>query len=379
VTRYDEQHLREIMATVKAPPGLREKALREKALREPPPTVAPTSPARPPRPRWPLPVIVGAAALGLMFGSYTVASRMAVTPRPPGTVGSSVSPSAGPSPAQGGPSPSATPGPSGGPGRNGDPSPVAGPAGTQSTPPVPGVGVPAGTVLTLHSGDLHVSTAGATVSNMQVVGTVYVEAPDVTLVNVRVTQPSAYFGIKQEAQATNLTVRDSEVIGDPADPPDYAISQSVAGLTVTRVLIRHANSGIHLGAGSVTVTSSRIDQLAGASPVGIGSTGDTPNLTFTDNTILVDADAGGAIVLYTNDGPDGGVLIQGNTLAGGATALVGAQHASSHDIKVLNNRFSRMYYPTCGSNAPVSAYDPAEPGNQWSGNVWADTGQPVEP
>ena len=58
---------------------------------------------------------------------------------------------------------------------------------------------------------------------------------------------------------------------------------------------------------------------------------------------------------------------------------MGARHPASHDIKVLNNRFSRMYYATCGSTAPVRDYDPAEPGNEWSGNVWADTGAPVEP
>ena len=44
----------------------------------------------------------------------------------------------------------------------------------------------------------------------------------------------------------------------------------------------------------------------------------------------------------------------------------------------VNNRFSREFYPTCGSIGPVRDYDPNEPGNQWSGNVWADTGLPVD-
>jgi hypothetical protein len=46
---------------------------------------------------------------------------------------------------------------------------------------------------------------------------------------------------------------------------------------------------------------------------------------------------------------------------------------------VLDNRFSRMYYPNCGSIAPTTGYDPGQPGNEWSGNVWADTGPPVDP
>src|SRR5262249_26854836 len=144
-------------------------------------------------------------------------------------------------------------------------------------------------------------------------------------------------------------------------------------------LIRAVDDGIHLGAGSVTVTGSRIDQLTGTSPVGIGSIGDTPNLVFADNTILINADAGGAIVLYTTDGPDADVTIHSHPLGGGAQALIAGEGPGSHDIRVLDNRFSRMYYATCGSVAPAQAYDPAEPGNQWSGNVWADTGQPVDP
>jgi hypothetical protein len=155
--------------------------------------------------------------------------------------------------------------------------PVTGPTVTETKPPAAGVGVPAGTTLTVHNGDLHVSTAGATVSNLQVNGTLFIDAPNVT--------------------------------GDPATPTQYGISQTAQGLTVTRVLIRHVDSGINLGAGSVTVTGSRIDQLAGTSQTGIGSNGDTPNLNFSNNTILIDADANAAIVLYGTSYD--GAIIQG--------------------------------------------------------------------
>jgi hypothetical protein len=72
------------------------------------------------------------------------------------------------------------------------------------------------------------------------------------------------------------------------------------------------------------------------------------------------------------------VTIQRNTLAGGSQALVGGQDPGSHDVRVLDNTFSRLYYPTCGSLAPVRSFDLTEPGNQWSGNVWVDTGLPVD-
>jgi hypothetical protein len=84
-------------------------------------------------------------------------------------------------------------------------------------------------------------------------------------------------------------------------------------------------------------------------------------------------------VLFATDGPYANVTVARNVLAGGSRALVGGQAPGSHDIRVLDNKFSRMYYPTCGSDGPVSAFDAAEPGNQWSGNVWADTGLPIDP
>jgi Right handed beta helix region len=204
-----------------------------------------------------------------------------------------------------------------------------------------------------------------------------VSASNVTLQNVRVLPTdNSIYGIQQQPSAPNLTVRDSEIIAIANAPTQYGISQSVAGLTVSRVLIRNVDSGIHLGAGSVTVTNSRIDQLTGTGPVGIGSNGDTPNLNFSNNTILVNSDAGEAIALL--DGPYQGVIIDGNVLAGGGFALLAGAQANSNNIKITNNRFSRMYYPNCGFTGPVDNYDPSEPGNQWSGNVWADTGQPVD-
>ena len=328
-------------------------------------------------------MVVGAAAAGLIFGTVSVSNRLTQSPAPPGPFGSGGGPSvSAPASPQSPPllssppgGPTGSPGAAPGPNRSTGTAPVTGPTVTETKPPAAGVGVPAGTTLTVHDGDMHVSTAGAMVSNVQVKGTLFIDAPNVTLVNVKVLPDGGFFGIKQ--YGANLTVRDSEISGDPATPIDYGISQEAAGLSVTRVLIRGVNAGIALGAGSVTVSGSRIDQLTGTSQTGIGGNGQTPNLMFSNNTILIDADAGAAIVLYGTSYD--GVTIQGNTLAGGARTLIVPGGAGSQNVRVLDNRFSRMYYPDCGSIAPTTGYDPGQPGNQWSGNVWADTGLPIDP
>ena len=51
---------------------------------------------------------------------------------------------------------------------------------------------------------------------------------------------------------------------------------------------------------------------------------------------------------------------------------------NSH-IVFTNNHFGRTINAKCGYYGPVTYFESDAPGNVWSGNVWADTGQPVPP
>jgi hypothetical protein len=236
--------------------------------------------------------------------------------------------------------------------------------------------VPAGTNLTVHNGDFHADQAGATVSDLLITGGLIVEAPNVTVERVRVATGDGYFGIRQLPGAVNLTVRDSEVIGQPLQ---FGVGQQERGLTLTRVLIRNVETGVSLGGGSVTITGSRIDGLVNANGYGIASQGNTPDLVIRGNVVIQPGAGGGAIGLLVDAGPYANVTIESNTFAGGAWTLRAGKAAGSHDIRVRDNRFSREIFPNCGSYAPVLEWDGAEPGNVWSGNIWADTGEAVNP
>ena len=72
-------------------------------------------------------------------------------------------------------------------------------------------GVPAGTTLT-PSGDLVITQAGAVISGLDIHGTVYINADNVTIKNCKITSPSFY--IVQTADSNSGTViQDCEING----------------------------------------------------------------------------------------------------------------------------------------------------------------------
>jgi hypothetical protein len=70
--------------------------------------------------------------------------------------------------------------------------------------------------------------------------------------------------------------------------------------------------------------------------------------------------------------------VEDNLLAGGGyTLYAGGGKLASTNIRVLNNRFSRRFFPNGGGYAPVAVFDPSGLGNVFSGNIWDETGQSV--
>jgi hypothetical protein len=58
-------------------------------------------------------------------------------------------------------------------------------------------------------------------------------------------------------------------------------------------------------------------------------------------------------------------LPRGYAIDGGANS--GGKQTSN--IKITNNRFSRLYFPQCGYYGPFTAFDSSGPGNAWSGMI----------
>lgn len=105
---------------------------------------------------------------------------------------------------------------------------------------------------------------------------------------------------------------------------------------------------------------------------------DTP-LLIRHNTIFNDQYQTDAISLFQDFGSQAYATVDNNLVAGGGYTIYagGGGFGVSHDIHITNNRFSRMYFPASGGYGPYTAFDTGGAGNIWAGNVWDDSGLPV--
>ncbi|GAA0932538.1 hypothetical protein GCM10009558_045700 [Virgisporangium aurantiacum] len=327
-------------------------------------------PARVPRPvprrtrsRRFTPVLVGLLIAGVLLATAVIASPY----RPHTTLGGATAPDA---PA--GATVSTAPAPS---------SPTlnsTSPPATPATPPTspPGgwpsettTGVPAGTALGTHTGDLRVDKAGQVVSDLLVTGTVTVTAPNVTIRRTRIVA-SGQFTVRQLPGATDLVIEDSEVSGAKGANVQYGIVQGASGLEVRRSHVHGVQQGIE-AASKATITDSLIDGLVRSdSTTGVAARGGT-GLTIRHSVVVNPTAGGTAVAVYADNGPQHTVIIDTSLLGGGQYTLhVGA---GVTDITVSGNRFTRS------ATAGPIRWDAAPPGNRWSGNAWNDNGARLGP
>ncbi|WP_150307652.1 right-handed parallel beta-helix repeat-containing protein [Planctomonas psychrotolerans] len=131
---------------------------------------------------------------------------------------------------------------------------VSGAEFTSNTP-----GVPAGTRLTVHEGDIIVKEPGAYVDGLDVHGLIFIRAPDVTIMNTIVRGRPVE---KNSALVSNFTtgypftVRDSELIA--THPSPYINGVIGSNFTLRNVVISSVVDGVHITGDDVVVESSWI-------------------------------------------------------------------------------------------------------------------------
>lgn len=311
-------------------------------------------------------VLMAAVVVTMTISGIAIAQRLLGPPRPDLPL-PNVSSTPVPSPRDS-PRPSLTPSVRPSPKRTVTRTPTP-----SARPPAPGwpgagtTGVPDGTSLRRHVGDLHIRTPGAIVDGLLVTGSVFVEAPDVTLRRTRISPgDGAIFGVRQQPGARGLVIEECEIDGSV----EYGVRQEAPGLTVRRSRIFRSNVGLVVQA-NASVTDSYIGEVTS---MGIYHAGHGPRLVIRHNTIVARATGNSAIALYTDAGPQTYVLVQDNLLGGGNYTLAGGAGDGSHHIRVIGNRFGRP-----ANYGPVVAFDRSAPGNVWKDNEWLSTGRNVPP
>jgi hypothetical protein len=341
MSRFDEEHQRALFGTERAPSTMDHRLRR--AMTGAPPTTA----ARTRRPRW-APALAGAATVLIVLGAAMV-PRLFPDGARPGEPAASTTQSGHPR----------------------TPAPRADAANT---------GVPAGTSLTPHTGDLTVTQAGAVVDARLVTGQIVVSAPNVTIRRTRIEPPDgATAAVRQLPGATDLRLDEVEVAVRDGHRVGYGVLQEATGLTVRRSEIAGVDTGVQTSR-RASVTGTFVHDLRRTGDaVGVNVPGGVTELSIMANTILAPATGTAAVNLDTDHGGLSGAILQENVLGGGEYPLRFGPAGTVSDVKVIHNRFSRDAWPGGGRDGPVGGWDRNARGNVWTANVWDDSGQLVEP
>jgi hypothetical protein len=276
----------------------------------------------------------------------------------------------------------------------------AGGSGSNACPPYPSfptgscTGVPAGTTLTVKSGNQTVSTAGAVINGWDVRGKLIINANSVTVKNSIVHGPAASGcsnGAAIEINNGGAVIQDVEVVMDNPTACLDGIWTFGNNAILTRVHVHGGVDGIKTGS-NVLIQDSYIHNMkwfASDPNQGGGEThndgvqtfaGDS-NVTLQHNRIDMSTvlDSGGQ--LASNAAWQDSALnsrVEYNYLdGGGCTVNIAAQSlgggATLTPIYVNNNHFGRNR----GFSGCVVLISNSCVMTEYNSNVWDDTGQPV--
>jgi len=234
-------------------------------------------------------------------------------------------------------------------------------------------------------GWVSIDKEGAVFKNYIVKGTVDVVADNVTIDNVRVYS-SGYFGIAIRS-ADNTTINRCMVGPAPGEPRVEAAIKDVyadsANTKVYRCNLYGWATGVQIYRG--TIAHNYIHDpiyVNGDHTNGTTSNGFTEQLNIVHNTVFNHLTQTDAISLFQDFGLEANRTIANNLMAGGGYSLYAGQNSgapATYNIKVYNNRFSRIYFTRGGYYGPATAHNSSGAGNVWSNNIWDDTGAPVYP
>ena len=232
---------------------------------------------------------------------------------------------------------------------------------------------------------LEVSTAGVTLSGLNITGNLDISASNVIINDDRVTA-SGNFGVSLR-HTTGVTIENSTIAGASATTGRVGVAvDDVYGdstaMTISGNNISAFKTGIQATTGSITGNYLHDPgYITGDHTNGIFDAGTTQPLSITGNTILISLSQTDAISLDAS--ASGSTIanktVKNNFLAGGGYTIYGGASLSNTTSAILiqNNRFGQAYYPTSGQFGPAAYYAATDPGNSWTGNIWDTTGATV--
>lgn len=239
-----------------------------------------------------------------------------------------------------------------------------------TTPPAFAAGLSDPGALTVHEGSMTVTESGAVIENLEIRGTLRIEASNVTVRNVWVYTSSPW---TVYVASGSLNISNSE-IGHPSVVGERGIGGS--NVVASGLDIHSVEDGIKLGA-NARYSGVVVHNLNSPSSDGhldaVQADGGAKNSSITNSVLssLGPKGLGNAAVFLKSDlGPISNVTISGNYLNGGnyMNAVRDGGYGVPSGIKFTNNRIGDDY------RYGITRFDG---GTEWSGNVWDESGLPA--
>ena len=228
-----------------------------------------------------------------------------------------------------------------------------------SWPDSTNTGVPDGVTL-LPSGSIVVTKPGTVISGLNITGTVYIDADNVTLQNCKITA-AAFAVVQIKASATGVVVQDCEIDGVGKNND---VSSGISGSgTFLRNNIYNVENGIALAStkGNVIEGNYIHDLKASGSPHydGIQIDGGQTDTIVRHNTVINDHTQTAAVMIDNYFGPIKNILVTDNLLVGGGYTIYSDGQfngGSMTGIQITNNHVGGGYWGDLNSNSTSPVY-----------------------
>ena len=279
-----------------------------------------------------------------------------------------------------------------------DPTPTSTPTPTPTTPPgdVHGLTFPTPETTGPRHSNLTASGSITTTANGQVIedkvitGRLTIRHSNVVVRDVIIKGTTTYMLYVDDlngVKPSNVRVEYVEIDGALAaenDIPIYLVGS--AGTVIDHAHVHNVGRSSRL-ANDGTIQNSYIFSNrtgdSGAHRGAVGINGGDNNVIFNNVLRCEGTGCSAAIPNYGDFSPVTNLRIEHNLLAttGSYCAYGGSLDSKPYpdgsNIDFVNNHFSREFFPTCGRYGPIAGYEEGVRGNDWTGNVWHESGEPL--
>jgi hypothetical protein len=247
--------------------------------------------------------------------------------------------------------------------------------------------------LTIINGDTTITVSGATVRNLDVRGTLTIQADNVTVRNCRVWI-GAFWGIVVAAGYSGILIEDCEIGKDYVNSSKGILvgTSDSTEVTIQRCYIHHVGDGIFGGGGAdpspkcklmvqdcyiadirETDGNDSLDTIDDHKGDGMEFLGQIREALIIHNHIEVPTDQTSCLLFECNWGNLQNVTIENNLLNGAGYAVYTRirEGRTFEGLTIIDNHFGKDY------NYGIWSNDVDTAGITAHGNVWYDTGEPV--